>query len=36
MEFMELIQTTGAISGLICLTMVLFTTKKQLKKNCCR
>lgn len=32
MEIYELIQTTGALSGLICLTFVLFLIKKQLKE----
>ena len=32
MELHELIQTTGAMSGLICLTFVLFMIKRQLKE----
>ena len=32
MEFMELIQTTGAISGLMCLTILLLSVKKRLKE----
>lgn len=36
MDLMDFIQTTGAISGLMCLMMVLLSTKKQLKENCCR
>ena len=31
MELHELIQTTGAMSGLICLTFVLLMIKRQLK-----
>lgn len=31
MEFMEIIQTTSALSGLMCLMMVLFSVKKNLK-----
>lgn len=36
MEMMELIQTTGAISGLMCLMIVLISTKKQMKSSCCK
>lgn len=31
MELFELVQTTGALSGVLCLTMVLLAVKKQLK-----
>lgn len=31
MTFNDLIQTTGALSGLICLTLSLLILKKQLK-----
>ena len=34
MEIMEFIQTTGAVSGLLCLTIMLLCVKKQLKQNC--
>lgn len=33
MELFEMIQTTGAISGLLCLTLVLMHLKKQLKAS---
>ena len=36
MEMMDLIQTTGAISGLMCLMILLISTKKQLKSSCCK
>jgi len=32
MEFLELIQTTSAFSGLICLMIMLLSAKKQLKR----
>ena len=32
MELYEIVQTTGAMSGLICLTFVLFMIKRQLKE----
>lgn len=32
MEFIELIQTTSAFSGLVCLMILLFSAKKQLKQ----
>ena len=31
MELFDLLQTTGAVSGLLCLTMVILAVKKQLK-----
>lgn len=31
MEFFEIVQTTGALSGLLCLTIALLSAKKQLK-----
>ncbi len=31
MEFHEITQTTAALSGLLCLTMVLLSLKKKLK-----
>lgn len=31
MEFMDIMQTTSALSGLVCLMMVLFFVKKRLK-----
>ena len=31
MEFFELVQTTAAVSGLLCLTMVILSVKRQLK-----
>ena len=35
MDMLELIQTSGAIPGLMCLMMVLLATKKHLK-HCCK
>ena len=35
MHWMELTQTTGAISGLVCLVMAIISLKKQLK-SCVR
>lgn len=32
MTIMEFVQTTGAISGLMCLMMFLLSAKKQLKQ----
>ena len=32
MTIMELIQTTSALSGLVCLMIVLLSAKKQLKQ----
>jgi len=32
MTIMELIQTTSALSGLVCLMIVLLSVKKQLKQ----
>ena len=32
MELHEIFQTTGAISGLFCLTFLLFMVKRQLKE----
>ena len=34
MKLYELLHTTSALSGLICLTMFLLTIKKQLKSGC--
>jgi len=34
MNFPELMQTTGAVSGLVCLTYILLAAKKQLKSHC--
>lgn len=34
MDFLQLVQTTGAVSGLICLTCLLLAAKKQLKTLC--
>ena len=31
MAFSELVQTTAAVSGLLCLTMVILSMKRQLK-----
>lgn len=31
MAFFELVQTTAAVSGLLCLTMVILSMKRQLK-----
>ena len=37
MEAYEMIQTMSALSGLVCLTMVLLACKKELKACChCR
>lgn len=33
MEFPEIVQTTAAISGILCLTMVLLSVKKHLKAS---
>lgn len=33
MELYEMIQTMSALSGLVCLTMVLLSGKKQLKSR---
>lgn len=32
MEIIEIVQNTGALSGILCLTMVLLAVKKQLKR----
>lgn len=32
MELLELMQTTSALSGLVCLMMILYSLKKQLKQ----
>ena len=32
MDILELMQTTGALSGLVCLMMILYSLKKQLKQ----
>ena len=32
MEMMEFMQTTAAVSGLVCLTIALLSAKKQLKE----
>ena len=34
MNIYELIQTTSAVSGLVCLTLILLAGKKSLKSNC--
>ena len=31
MEYLEILQTTGAVSGLFCLTVLILAVKKQLK-----
>jgi len=36
MHWMELTQTTGALSGLVCLVMAIISLKKQLKTSICR
>ena len=33
MDILELMQTTGALSGLVCLMMILYSLKKQLKQH---
>ena len=33
MTIQDIVQTTGALSGLLCLTLVLLTTKKSLKHS---
>lgn len=36
MELYDIIQTTGALSGLMCLMIVLLSAKKRLKQYVCK
>ena len=36
MNYFEIIQSMGAVSGLVCLLMVILSAKKQLKAYCKR
>lgn len=35
MKWLEMTQTMGALSGLVCLMMTIFSLKKQMR-TCCR